>query len=378
MKTISLAIGRAWRVALVLMLFAGTAAAERPGDFISLNPEQQSAYGIRLERPGRVSGSLTRRYPGTVAVPNQQLRVVVAPRAGNIEALLVAEGEPVSAGQVLATIASPELIDVQSNYLETLTRLDLAETEHERNQTLHKEGIIAERRLLASRAEVRELRTLAEQRRQMLVLSGMDDAAIATLVDGRRLSSSLAVRSPIGGVVLQQMATTGQSLPASAPLYRVAELSPLWVEIHVPVERLAGIAPGTGALLPGLGIEGRVITVGRKVHEEDQGVLVRAEVRDGAERLRPGQFIEVQLRASASGADAGGWRVPTAAVVRSGADTRVFVAGDGGFLALPVRLLAQEEQSAVVAADLGADDRLAVSGVAALKAAWLAGAAGEQ
>jgi RND family efflux transporter MFP subunit len=325
--------------------------------------------------PEPAGTALSRRFPGKVAVPNRQLRVVAAPQAGVIESLLVAEGEQVEAGQVLARLASPELVAVQSEYLEALTRLGLADSELTREQMLHREGITAERRVIEADARRRELATMVDQHRQRLALAGLEPAAIEELAQSRRLSSTLPVRTPIGGVVLEQMADTGESVAASASLYRVGELSPLWVEVHVPVDALAGVEVGGGARLPALGLDGRIITVGRMVHGEDQGVLVRAEVTVGTEDLRPGQFTEVQLltgaRAEADGP--GGWRLPRAAVVRDAGDAYVFAAAAGGFRTVLVTVLAEEDRTLVVQGDLSASDQVAVSGVVALKAAWLAG-----
>jgi membrane fusion protein, heavy metal efflux system len=181
------------------------------------------------------------------------------------------------------------------------------------------------------------------------------------------------VRAPIGGVVLEQMVSTGESVPAAAPLYQIADLSALWVEVHVPVEQLEGIGTGSRALLPESGIEARIVTVGRLVHGEDQGVLVRAKVTDGAERLRPGQFVEVQLATATAAGER--WRVPAAAVVRQGGATFVFVARDGGFEPVAVQLVAEEEGETVLSGPLTAPDRVVVAGVIELKAAWLGAAA---
>jgi membrane fusion protein, heavy metal efflux system len=187
------------------------------------------------------------------------------------------------------------------------------------------------------------------------------------------------VHAPIAGVVLEQMVSTGQAVAAAAPLYRVAELQPLWVEVHVPVDRVDALKVGGRVLLPAIDTQGEIITIGRMVHEADQGVLVRAEVTEGTERLRPSQFVEVQLTSTA---EETGWRVPAGAVVRNAGAAYLFVAREGGFAALPVTVLAEEERSAVVASVSGGDpadalgpqDRVAVSGVVALKAAWLGAA----
>jgi RND family efflux transporter MFP subunit len=354
---------------LVLGSAQGAALAE---GLIPLGPEQQKAFGIALTAPRPAGETLTRRYPAKVAVPNRQMRVVSAPQGGILSALLVAEGEQVTAGQVLAEIRSPELIDTQSQYLEAVTRLALAESELKRDQMLHREGVIAERRLLESQSKQRELATQVDQRRQILALAGLSAETIDTLTRTRELSSTLPVHVPIAGVVLEQMVSTGQAVAAAEPLYRVAQVRPLWLEIHVPVDQVASVRVGSRVLLPELGTEGTIITIGRMVHPEDQGVLVRAEVSDGTERLRPGQFVQAQLSSSA---EETGWRVPAAAVVRNAGVAYLFVAREGGFEALPVTVLAEEEKTAVVSAlpggRLGPQDQVAVSGVVALKAAWL-------
>jgi len=358
--------------AVLFGLALGAAQPVLAGGLIPLAPEQQRAFGIALTAPRPAGETLTRRYPAKVAVPNRQMRVVSAPQGGILSALLVAEGEQVTAGQVLAEIRSPELIDTQSQYLEAVTRLGLAESELKRDQMLHREGVIAERRLLESQSKQRELSTQVDQRRQILALAGLSAETIDTLTRTRELSSTLPVHAPIAGVVLEQMVSTGQAVAAAEPLYRVAQVRPLWLEIHVPVDQVAAVRVGSRVLLPELGTEGTIITIGRMVHQEDQGVLVRAEVSDGTERLRPGQFVQAQLSSSA---EETGWRVPAAAVVRNAGAAYLFVAREGGFEALPVTVLAEEEKTAVVSTlpggRLGPEDQVAVSGVVALKAAWL-------
>jgi cobalt-zinc-cadmium efflux system membrane fusion protein len=357
------------RVALAVALTL-TVAESPAGDLIRINPEQQAAFGVQLANPVAAGESLTRRYPAEVAVPNLQLRVVSAPQSGMLESLLVAEGERVQEGQILARLRSPDLLEAQSAWLEAVTRLQLAASELQRNRELFRDGIVAERRLLESRSRHQELATLADQWRQRLELTGMSGEDIAELKTSRRLTSSLPVRAPLSGVVLEQMVNTGQAVESAAPLYRVARLDPLWLEIHVPVNQLGSLAQGDRVVLPRQGVEGRVITVGRMVHGTDQGVLVRAEVHEGAGRLRPGQFVEVQL---AEANPVSGWRVADAALVRKAGESFVLVARPQGFEAVPVQVLAREERDLVISGPVTPSDRIAVGGVVALKAAWLGG-----
>jgi RND family efflux transporter MFP subunit len=360
-----------------------------PAETLALTPEQQRAFGIELAQPQPADRVMSRRYPAQVTVPVRQAHVVSAPLDGTLTGLLVAEGESVEAGQPLARMQSPGLLETQGALLEALSKLNLAQTELTRDRALFAEGLIPKRRLEASQAQADELATTVDQWSQRLAISGMPAEAIDALKRDRRLSGTLEVRSPIAGVVLEQMVATGQAVATAAPLFRVARLSPLWLEVHVPADALGGVRAEAQAILPRENIRGRVLNVGRQVHGEDQGVLVRAEVTDGAERLRPGQFVEVQLGEAPD--EAGGaqtWRVPIAAVVRNAGRVYVFAQRAEGFAVVPVELVSEEERSAVIAAPLAARegghaggagaapglaaaDRIAVTGVVALKAAWL-------
>ena len=64
------------------------------------------------------------------------------------------------------------------------------------------------------------------------------------LISSRKLDSALVVSAPFNGVVLEQMATAGNRVVAADPLYSIASLKPLWLEIHVPLEQVADIHTG--------------------------------------------------------------------------------------------------------------------------------------
>lgn len=356
--------------AIILSLLAMPAlAAGEP--VLQFAPEQVAAFGIETAPVRPAERSLSKNFPAKVAVPNAQLRVLGAPLDGVVESLLVAEGESVTAGQPLARIRSSQLLDQQAAYLASRTRRLLAAETVARERQLRAEGIVAERRLRESESSLRELRSAEERDRQALRLAGMPEDAIDELARGQQLSAVLDVKAPLSGVVLEQMATAGQRLAAADPLYRIGDLSTLWVEVHVPLERLGKVAPGSLVDLPEQGLKAHVITVGRMVHGTDQGVLVRAEVADGAAQLRPGQFVSARLEQEAGGDTL---LVPAAALVRSADRDVLFVRQKTGFAAVPATVITREGEEAVVRAALDADAEVVIRGTAALKAALAGGA----
>lgn len=340
----------------------------RAAEVLSLDATQRDALGIAVARPERVDRTSGPALPAEVVVPNAQLHVVSAPRAGLVEELLVAAGDAVTKGQPIARIRSAELLELERAYLELHTQAAVAAANAERDRRLLAEGLVPARRERETQATHRQLATAVAERRQALLLAGIDPAALQRLVTSGELTSVLTVTSPLDGVVLEQRVTVGERVHGADPLYRIADLTSLWLEIHAPLERLDGVGPGTPVAIPDLGLGAEVVTVGRAVHGADHGVTVRAEIRAGVEKLRPGQIVSVQLRPAAGSRPA--YRVPLAAIVRLGETSYVFVARPDGFAPLAVRVLAEESGSAIAEASLPDDAEIAVSGTASLKLLW--------
>ncbi len=339
---------------------------------IAMKTSQQEALGVSSQPLERVKEAWNTPYPAKIMVPNSQLRVVSAPLNGLLKSLSVAEGESVTKGQTLAVIHSPQLLEQQSAYLTALTDLNLAATEKKRNEQLSKEGIIAKRRFIESKASYTRAKTQLEQYRQSLKLSGMSNSALKTLRRTHTFSPTLTIKAPLSGVVLEQLATAGAHLNGLDPIYKIGHLKPLWLEVHVPLDQLGDVAKGTQVKIVDPEITGKVITVGRMVHGTDQGVLIRAEIKEGAAQLRPGQFVQAQIAQPRS--EQSSYRIPRSAMVRNEDKTWVFVAKDEGFQPVAITVIKDEAKHLVISGKLQANIAIVVQGTAALKAAWLEGA----
>lgn len=335
---------------------------------IAVSVEQIRHLGITLAKVAPAHTVMTDRVPAQVIIPPEQERVISSPQAGLVTSLRAAIGDEVKAGQVVARIESPELVTLQREFLQAAADLRLADADLKRDAQLFKEGIIAQRRYLQTRNRFEQATARVDERRQALRLAGMDSRAVSKLERDRKLSSTLDVRAPIAGAVLEQMAVVGQRVDRAAPLYRVGKLDPLWLAIRVPLDRLGKLGPGAEVALPCTGASAVVTVVGRNVDPNNQTVLVRAEVHNAAGCVRPGQFIQVRM--ALLGADRQ-WRVPSVSLVRSGDVTLVFVKTAEGFRPQPVEVLGRDAGYSVVRAELVGDEEVAASGLAAIKAIWL-------
>lgn len=353
-------------LAALIPVHQGRAAHE-----IAISAEQIEHLGITLVKVASATTLMTDRVPAQVVIPPEQERVVSSPQAGLITSLRAALGDDVKQGDVLAVLESPDLVALERDYLQGLSALRLAEADLKRDEQLFKEGIIAERRYLETSSRYQQARASVEERRQALLLAGLDAAAVRELERSRQLSSALVVRAPIAGAVLEQMAVVGERVDPAAPLYRVGQLEPLWLAIRVPLDRVKGVVPGAEVSLSCPQAAAAVTLVGRNVDPATQTVLVRAEVSGGADCLRPGQFTEVRM--ALFGVDKQ-FRVPASALVRTANTTVVFVRTIEGFRPQSVDVLGQDAGFAVVRSELTGDEEVAASGIAAIKAVWLGGA----
>ncbi len=328
---------------------------------IAIGERQIRAAGIETARVQPEAGTTSITLPGTVAVPPQQLGIVAAPAAGLLEAMLVGPNETVQAGQPLARLRSTDLLEAQRAYLQALSAEALAREKLRRDEQMHRERIIAERRLLTTRADHAFALTNLQEREQMLGLLGMAEPLIAELREHRRMAATLTVLAPAEGVVLAVRARAGERVPAAAPLFEIGRLSPLWINLQVPLTQAVAILPETRVGVPGTPAQGEVLRLGRIVDPATQSVLAVVQVEEGAEALRPGQVVNATVAIRQNGTPQ--WRLPAGAVVRHDNRSWIFVRSPEGFRAQTVTMISETAATASVRARLAPDDEVAVRGV---------------
>lgn len=333
---------------------------------IPLRDQDVQAAGIETKPVEKSSGSDELVAPGVVAVPPQQLRMVAAPAAGLVETILVSPDEEVKEGDPIATLKSSELIEAQRSFLQAAADAALATEKLRRDEQLYKERIIAERRLLVTRAEAAQARSLLDERGQLLALDGMSEQAIETLRKERKLGAALTVRAPVSGVILARHATVGDRVMAAAPLVTIARLKPIWVNLQIPTGRAAALDRTDKVVLPSHGVEGKLIRIGRTVDPATQSVTAVAEFSPGKSPIRPGQAVQAILRIKGTGGTL--WRVPADAVIHYRDKDWVFLRSADGFRAVPVTLVSETPQSASIQGPLSAADQVATRGMLTLLA----------
>ena len=357
---------------LLLSLVCASLNIANAGEVVRITPAQVKTLGIETSPMQANANAHSQRLPGEIVVPVDQARIISAPQSGLIDQMLVATGQRVKQGQALAHLSSPDLVALQRDHLQALSQQRLSQNSLNRDAELYKDGIIAERRYLTSESNHAEVNALLAERRQALKLSGMSPQAIKNLETSGSYTNGITLSAPIDGMVLEQLVTAGQRVNSAMPIYRIAKLSPLWLEIHAPTQALSSIQLGMKVNILNSEASGKVIAIVPNVNKLDQTALVRVAINNGTASLAPGQLVEAEIAQTVSNKSTS-FSVAKSAIVqindgKNANQTLVFIQTKDGFEPRAVKVLNNTGAQTLITGDFAGTERIVTSGTAALKA----------
>lgn len=328
--------------------------------------------GVVLGKPEPVQQIPLLTAPARVVVPPSREYHVSASQPGLIVRLNASIGDTVNEGDVLAELNSPDLLTLQREYLKAENALQLGLLAFNRDKKLFEEGVIPERRWQETRSQYHAFASEVSEHRQLLQIAGMTDGEIKKLKNSHRLSGRLKILAPIAGTVMERMGVAGTRVDLLAPLYRIADLSELWLEINIPQERANEVKIGDSVQLDSPRQDGPAVAnislLSQNVNPGNQTVLARAVVRDGRSTVRPGQRLNIRIIQTAV---TPAYRVPNTAIAQHEGKAYLFIRSDTGFDVVPVAVLGKQGESSIIEGNLAGREEIAVKGAVALKANWL-------
>lgn len=321
-------------------------ASPAAGKQIRISVEKVQKLGVRTETAAR--RDLKRAVRAVGRVEQDERRIVsVAPRfEGWIEQLHVsASGDAVEAGQPLFEVYSPELASAQNEYLIAV-----------RGASAMKDARPEDRAGMNDLAQASLLRLknlgVSEEELQRLRATGM--AERTTLY-----------RSPVSGVVLEKAALKGLRFMPGEVMYKIGDLSRVWVIADVFEQDIGLIRAGQTARVrvdayPDREFAARITRIYPALNSQTRTVPVRMEISGGGSLLRPGMFARVELSAAGGGGKV--LAVPGSAVIHGGRREMVLVElGEGRYEPRAVRLGARDDDYIEVLEGIAAGEKVVVA-----------------
>ena len=253
------------------------AAAGGGGDGVStsIEPAHRRLIGVRTAMAKLDSVNRTIRTIGSISYDESKLSTISAYVDGRLEKLYADYvGVPVSEGDDLALIYSPELYTAQAEFL-------TAQEQKTSNRFI----------------DVSSLRELAAEK---LFELGMSEPQIETLKREQNAKSRIRIKSPQKGTVIQKMAVEGDYVKTGQSIYRIADLSTVWMMLDLFPDDAARVLFGQEveaeiSSAPGIVFTGRVAFIDPTVDPRTRAVKVRVEMLNLDGKLRPGDYATARI-----------------------------------------------------------------------------------
>ena len=309
------------------------------GPTVVIDPVTIQDIGVQTATVKRVHLNRIIRTVGHVDYNEEQIHRVNIKFSGWIEKLYVDEtGQQVKRGQPMMDIYSPDLVTTQEEYLLAL-----------RNREKLREADFGEVR--------RGSESLLEATRRRLLYWDITEQQIKDLERTGKVQKTVTLYAPVNGVVISKMAESGMRVMPGMDLYRIADLSTVWIYAHIYDYEVPWVRKGQPVVMdlpyiPGKFFRGTVNYVYPYLDEKTRDIKVRLIFDNPGLEMKPQMYANVQLESHLGRVIA----VPEEAVIRSGKRNVMFVAlGGGRFLPRDVTL-GPEGQDGLVQVISGVDE----------------------
>jgi len=313
---------------------------------VSLSPTQMVMANVATVKVDRVPLAKEVAAVGIVQYDQSRQARVTAWVAGRIDRLYVnTVGAWVSKGRPVAEVYSPDLVSAQQEYLLALRSREQLKSSPIQSIAQGGEGLVA-------------------SARQRLKLMGVKDYQIKTLEKSGNPNIRLPVYTPLSGIVIEKIALEGQYVNVGDPLFNIADLSTVWVDVEVyegdfPYVKVGQKVDIVSQSYPGRTFTGRVSFVYPFLDPKTRTVKVRVELPNPGLRLKPDMFVNAVIRMPLGEVLA----VPVAAVLDTGKRQVVWVEQKPGMFApRDVKVGARVGDQVQILSGLLRGDKVAASG----------------
>lgn len=326
---------RALWSAAILWLTLTACSGQNSGDTAA---EEEPAPAVPVEIAPPTRGDIYAVYTGTAPIEAFRDAQVIAKVAGEIQEILVEEGDDVAEGQMLARLDGDRLRLEAARIEADLQKL---KRDFQRNVDLREKSLIS-------------ADDFDKIQYELEALEASYDLAMLEL-------GYTEIRAPIDGVISERFVKTGNTVEVNSPLFEVTSLEPLVSYLHVPEREYRRLEPGQTTeievdALQGERFTGTVARVSPVVDPETGTFKITIEVSDPTRRLKPGMFGRARIVFDRH-ADA--LQIPRNAIVEDGASKSVFVV-DGDSAARRVVRTGYSQDGRVEVLDGLADDDLVI------------------
>jgi membrane fusion protein, copper/silver efflux system len=326
------------------------ASASLPPGTIRISPEKQQLIGVRLTAAEKKPLQHNLRLLGKVATDETRIYRINATIDGWITRTFpVSAGSRVKRDETLAAFYSPEFLAAGQALVFALTSADRVQTTGQETEV--------------QRSRMANFDLSIKQYRDGLRNLGMGELQIEELIRSRKLMQDVDITAPADGFILQRNVSAGQRFERGTELFRIADLSRVWILVDV-FERDIGVVQADQPVKVTLSNQGHSLTaaVSKTLPQFDnitRTLKLRLEADNPGLVLKPDMFVDVELPLSLAESVV----VPAEAVLDAGLRQTVFVDRTNGYFEpRSVHLGSRVGDQVQITQGLAPGERIVVSG----------------
>ena len=330
---------------------------------VSLNKEQSNNWQIKTQKPIGVSQLPLGEFIVEVSTPPSLLATISLPFEANVKKLSVANYQEVKKGQLLAEVTGTEWIATQQKAISDAIELRHHTHLAERKEMLCKENIIPKKECAAANAELKADKIKIVASKALLQSYGASEQTIDSLLNDFKLSSTIALKSPVDGRIITLNASPGKSTSPSDALFIIKKEGALWLESDIEATRTAILKEGqqVNITLANQNFDTTILQLSPTVNPLNQTRHVRFLVPDNIELLS-GLRSSANIKQSVKSL-----KIAKTSIINHESNSIVFVKTTNGFNSVVVNILGEEAGYYFVAKTPQLQGEIATSSVAILK-----------
>jgi membrane fusion protein, heavy metal efflux system len=269
---------------------------------VELSEAQFKNAGIELSTVEREQISGTIKVNGVLDVPPQQLVSISAPLGGFLKNTNLLQGTHVRKGEVIATIENLDFIQIQQDYLEAKSQVELTKADYERQQQLASENVNSSKSLQQSKTTFVTWQAKLNGLTEKLRILNIGTAS----VDAGTLKSSINLYSPINGYVTEVNVNIGKYVSPTDVLFEIVDTEHLHAELIVFEKDVRKLKIGQKVRFT-LANESKermatIHLIGREI-STDRTIQIHCHIDQEDKELLPGMYLKAAV-------ETGGAQVP--------------------------------------------------------------------
>ena len=296
---------------------------------LTLTQDQLDVLDIKIETISKRNMSGFIQVNGQLGVPPQNEAIVTSILGANINRIIAVEGDKVKKGQTLAYISHPDIITMQTNYLQTYNNLNFLEQDFNRQKTLYDAQVGSGRDYQLAQSAYSNAKGLANGFESQLRLLGISPEQ----VKNGKISQVAPIKSPIDGFIEKVQIKSGQYVQPQTALFEVVNPEHIHADLMVFEKDISKVKNGQKVkfnveALGNVEMTANIYSVGKSFEEGPKALHIHAEIENKDKNLIPGMYVSARILTEESMEQA----LAEDAVFQEGEVFYVFVAekGDDG------------------------------------------------